>query len=135
MTTKLKKPRDVDLIVGMNIRTRRQLVGMSQEKLADAIGVTFQQVQKYEKGTNRVGSSRLFEIATALNTTVTALFNGAEQGQAHPVAAQISELSAYRAAKMLDSISDSTARAAIIRVISAVAGDKKALSEIEAAAA
>ena len=56
------KPNPVDVHVGARVRLRRTLLGMSQEKLGEAIGLTFQQVQKYEKGTNRIGASRLQQI-------------------------------------------------------------------------
>jgi transcriptional regulator with XRE-family HTH domain len=69
----------VDMLVGCNIRTLRQDRGMSQTELARKIGVTFQQVQKYENGTNRVGSGRLFKIASILNVPITAFFEGATQ--------------------------------------------------------
>lgn len=61
-----KTIKQVDVHVGALVRERRKAIGMSQEKLGDAIGLTFQQVQKYEKGTNRIGSSRLMQIANAL---------------------------------------------------------------------
>jgi transcriptional regulator with XRE-family HTH domain len=64
----------VDQEVGARVRLRRKLIGMSQEKLAAEIGVTFQQVQKYEKGTNRIGSSRMHQISVALGVSVTSLF-------------------------------------------------------------
>lgn len=57
-----KSPNNIDRHVGARLRMRRMLIGMSQEKLGDAIGLTFQQVQKYEKGTNRIGASRLQQI-------------------------------------------------------------------------
>lgn len=69
--------RPVDGHVGALVRQRRLEVGMSQEKLGDAIGLTFQQVQKYEKGTNRIGSSRLMQIANALGVPPTYFFEGA----------------------------------------------------------
>lgn len=61
---------EVDAYVGKRIRLRRTILGMSQEKLADALGLTFQQVQKYEKGANRVGASRLFDLARVLEVPV-----------------------------------------------------------------
>jgi transcriptional regulator with XRE-family HTH domain len=61
-----KTPDPIDKYVGSRIRMRRIMLGMSQEKLGDALGLTFQQVQKYEKGTNRVGASRLQQIADVL---------------------------------------------------------------------
>ena len=71
-----KSPNPIDLTVGSRIRTRRLLVGMSQEKLAELLAVTFQQVQKYEKGTNRVSASRLHRIAGALGVDVQYFFSG-----------------------------------------------------------
>ena len=59
-------PNPVDVHVGARVRKRRTLLGMSQEKLGDAIGLTFQQVQKYERGVNRIGSSRLFDLGRVL---------------------------------------------------------------------
>ena len=64
-----KVPNPVDQHVGSRVRMRRVLAGMSQERLGDALGLTFQQVQKYEKGTNRIGASRLQQIAAALNVS------------------------------------------------------------------
>ena len=72
-----KVPHSIDQYVGSRVRMRRQALGMSQTKLADAIGLTFQQVQKYEKGTNRMGSSRLMQIANVLEVPVTFFFEGA----------------------------------------------------------
>ena len=67
---KLERPRPVDVHVGGRVRLRRTMLGMSQEKLGDAIGLTFQQVQKYERGTNRIGSSRLWELSKVLDVPV-----------------------------------------------------------------
>ena len=69
-------PNPVDLHVGARIRMRRKLLGVSQEKLADQLGLTFQQVQKYERGANRVSASKLYEIARALQTSVAYFFDG-----------------------------------------------------------
>jgi transcriptional regulator with XRE-family HTH domain len=65
----------VDVHVGMQMRKRRSLLGMSQAKLGDAVALTFQQIQKYERGTNRIGSSRLFEFAKALDVPVSYFFD------------------------------------------------------------
>src|SRR5689334_23641227 len=67
-------PNPIDVHVGQRIRQRRTLLGMSQEKLAEAIGLTFQQVQKYERGANRVGSSRLFDLARVLDVPIAYFF-------------------------------------------------------------
>ena len=68
-------PNPIDVHVGSRIRLRRTLLGLSQEKLADAIGLTFQQVQKYERGANRVGSSRLFDLSRVLDVPITYFFD------------------------------------------------------------
>jgi len=67
-------PHPVDIHVGSRVRMRRTLLGMSQEKLGDALALTFQQVQKYERGANRVGASRLFEISQILDVPVSFFF-------------------------------------------------------------
>ena len=73
-----KAPNDIDRLVGSRVRMRRTLIGMSQEKLGEALGLTFQQVQKYEKGTNRISASRLQQIAAALGVTIDYLYGGGE---------------------------------------------------------
>jgi transcriptional regulator with XRE-family HTH domain len=75
-----KAPNPVDKYVGSRVRMRRIMLGMSQEKLGDALGLTFQQVQKYEKGTNRVGASRIQQIAEILQIPVSFLFEGGPSG-------------------------------------------------------
>ena len=70
------RPSPIDVHVGGRVRLRRTLLGMSQEKLGDALGLTFQQVQKYEKASNRVSASKLFEIAAALKTSTAYFFDG-----------------------------------------------------------
>ena len=70
----IKAPNDVDRQVGSRVRMRRMLIGMSQEKLGDALGLTFQQVQKYEKGTNRISASRLQQIAQVLGVSIDFLY-------------------------------------------------------------
>ena len=67
-------PHPVDIHVGSRVRMRRTLLGMSQEKLGDALALTFQQVQKYEGGANRVGASRLFEISQILDVPISFFF-------------------------------------------------------------
>jgi transcriptional regulator with XRE-family HTH domain len=72
-----KTPNPIDKHVGSRVRMRRMMVAMSQEKLGDALGLTFQQVQKYEKGTNRIGASRLQQISHILQVPVAFFFEGA----------------------------------------------------------
>jgi transcriptional regulator with XRE-family HTH domain len=74
----VRKPNDVDAHVGSRLRQRRMLLGISQEQLAEMLGLTFQQVQKYERGTNRVSASRLFQLARALDTPITWFFDEME---------------------------------------------------------
>jgi transcriptional regulator with XRE-family HTH domain len=75
-----KAPNPVDKYVGSRVRMRRIMLGMSQEKLGEALGLTFQQVQKYEKGTNRVGASRIKQISEILQVPVSFLFDGGPAG-------------------------------------------------------
>jgi transcriptional regulator with XRE-family HTH domain len=72
-----KAPNPTDRHVGARVRMRRMMLAMSQEKLGDALGLTFQQVQKYEKGANRIGASRLQQIAHILQVPVSFFFEGA----------------------------------------------------------
>ncbi|MFN7124640.1 MAG: helix-turn-helix domain-containing protein [Allorhizobium sp.] len=73
---KPKMPKPDDVTIGANIRSLRQRRGLSQERLGEALGITFQQVQKYEKGTNRVSGSKLVAVANALAVPLEALFAG-----------------------------------------------------------
>jgi transcriptional regulator with XRE-family HTH domain len=72
-----KAPNPIDKHVGSRVRMRRMMLGMSQEKLGNNLGLTFQQVQKYEKGTNRIGASRLQQISHILQVSVSFFFEGA----------------------------------------------------------
>jgi transcriptional regulator with XRE-family HTH domain len=80
----VKAPNDVDRQVGSRVRMRRMLIGMSQEKLGDALGLTFQQVQKYEKGTNRISASRLQQIAQVLGVTIDFLYGELSKSESQP---------------------------------------------------
>ncbi len=85
------RPSPIDVHVGSRIRLRRTLLGMSQERLGEALGLTFQQVQKYERGVNRVGASRLFDLSRVLDVPISFFFDdmpdhlagsyGAQQGR------------------------------------------------------
>lgn len=81
-----KKSNPVDAHVGSRVRLRRMLVGLSQEKLGERMGLTFQQIQKYEKGVNRIGASRLFQLSQILEVPVQFFFEGAPSvdGMAQP---------------------------------------------------
>lgn len=74
-TKKASGPHPVDAHVGLRLRQRRTLMGLTQEKLGDALGLTFQQVQKYERGTNRIGASRLFHLSQLLSVPVSYFFD------------------------------------------------------------
>lgn len=79
----LKKiPNPVDVHVGSRVRMRRMMLSMSQERLGEQLGITFQQIQKYEKGSNRIGASRMQEIARALQVPVAFFFEDAPGGEA-----------------------------------------------------
>jgi len=69
------RPSPIDVHVGARVRLRRTLLGMSQEKLGEALGLTFQQVQKYERGVNRIGASRLFDLARVLDVPIGFFFD------------------------------------------------------------
>lgn len=71
----LRKPNIIDTHVGARMRLRRTLLGISQEQLAEALGLTFQQVQKYERGTNRISASRLFQLSRVLDVPITWFFD------------------------------------------------------------
>ncbi len=75
----------VDIHVGKRIRHRRWMVGMTQQQLAEQVGIKFQQIQKYETGTNRVSASRLWDIAESLNVSVGFFFDGLDEGDTESV--------------------------------------------------
>jgi transcriptional regulator with XRE-family HTH domain len=75
-----KSPNFIDVAVGGNVRVWRMAKGMSQTQLASRLGVTFQQIQKYEVGADRIGTGRLVEVAAILGIPIAALFDGTEAG-------------------------------------------------------
>jgi transcriptional regulator with XRE-family HTH domain len=79
-----KKTNPIDAQVGNRVRIRRMLIGMSQERLGDLLGLTFQQVQKYEKGVNRIGAGRLFEIARILGVPIDFFYDGVAAALENP---------------------------------------------------
>lgn len=81
-----RRPNPVDIHVGNRVRLQRMLVGISQEKLGERLGLTFQQVQKYEKGINRIGASRLFELSRVLGVPIQFFYDDAPLGS-HAAAA------------------------------------------------
>jgi transcriptional regulator with XRE-family HTH domain len=78
-----KEPNETDVLVGTRVRIRRVELGLSQTQLANALGVTFQQVQKYEKGTNRIGASRLHAMAGVLRVSISYFFPAGDDGVGH----------------------------------------------------
>ena len=95
-----KTPKPVDIHVGNRLRLRRTLLGMSQEKLGTALGLTFQQIQKYEKGANRIGSSRLYEIGRILGVPVAYFFEGYEDENDPP--AELEGVGRFDQSKLMD---------------------------------
>lgn len=126
-----KAPNPVDKHVGARVRARRILVGMSQEKLGNSLGLTFQQIQKYEKGTNRIGASRLQNIAKTLSVPVAYFFEGApvesaglgfaETEQSGYVADILSTPEGISLAKAFMRISDPRVRRKIVELVTMMA--------------
>ncbi len=132
-----KAPNPIDKHVGSRVRMRRMMLGMSQEKLGNALGLTFQQVQKYEKGTNRIGASRLQQISHTLQVPVSFFFDGAPNVQTGPRVEGMSEapspayVSDFLATsdglaltKAFMRISDSKLRRRIVDLVEQIASDK-----------
>jgi len=130
-----KAPNPTDKHVGSRVRMRRMMLGMSQEKLGDALSLTFQQVQKYEKGTNRIGASRLQQIAHFLQVPVAFFFEGAPEmpgggnagmGEA-PSPAYVSDFLAtsdgLALTKSFMRIKDAKLRRRIVDLVSQIAGE------------
>jgi transcriptional regulator with XRE-family HTH domain len=126
--TKGDGPHRLDVAIGQRIRERRRRVGMSQQALAEAVGITFQQVQKYERGTNRVSFSRLVEIADTLTCRLGDLAEGLDQNHAPEELGQLNTLLALEGAmEMLEAFAAIPSRAlrraliAHARTLSAIA--------------
>jgi transcriptional regulator with XRE-family HTH domain len=88
---KSEQPNPIDVQVGSRVRLRRNMLGMSQEKLGEAIGLTFQQVQKYERGANRIGASRLYELSRVLDVPVPFFFDDRDPVRAPAIPAGFAE--------------------------------------------
>lgn len=115
MTVK-KTPHEIDLIVGANIRNLRNARWISQEALGEALGVTFQQVQKYEKATNRVSASRLAGIARVLECSLADLFAGTTLTGPENVRPERLSPQASRVARLYDTLEDDQ-RDAVLRLL------------------
>src|SRR5438067_4630678 len=128
-----KAPNPTDKHVGSRVRMRRMMLGMSQEKLGDALGLTFQQVQKYEKGTNRIGASRLQQISHILQVPVAFFFEGAPAPENMPGMAEapspayisdfLSSSDGLALTRAFTRIKDANVRRRIVDLVQAVAGD------------
>ena len=113
-----KGPTDIDITVGRNVRLRRLDRGLSQSAVAKSLGVTFQQVQKYEKGTNRISPGRLVRIATALAVPITALL---APSSSEPRLDLICDSRSYRLALAFAAIADRGLRLELVEFIERVA--------------
>ena len=131
-----ENPDPVDVHVGGRVRLRRTLLGMSQEKLGAALGLTFQQIQKYERGTNRIGSSRLHQLSRVLDVPVSFFFDdmpgaGAggrpgfgEDGQASFDQEQLSKRETLELVRAYYRITDPTVRTRLFDLVKALGGTK-----------
>ncbi len=130
-----KSPNPIDRHVGSRVRMRRMMISMSQEKLGDQLGITFQQIQKYEKGTNRIGASRLHQIAIVLGVPVAFFFEGAPipEGTAKglgesPSPAYVSDFLAtsdgLALTKAFMKVSDPKVRRRIVDLVEAIASEQ-----------
>ena len=133
-----KTPNPIDIHVGGRVRMRRNLAGMSQEKLGEALGLTFQQVQKYEKGTNRIGASRLQQISKILQAPPSFFFEGAPSGEpgAMPGFAESSEVVSFLSTveglqlnKAFASIRDPKVRKKVVDLVVALAASHEMTSD------
>lgn len=140
-----KEPNPIDQHVGSRVRMRRILLGLSQEKLGDALGVTFQQVQKYEKGTNRIGASRLQQISNFLNVAPSFFFDathggantvpGMSEGEGSPFVSEfISSSEGMELNKAFSRIHDTKVRKRIVDLVMTLAGETKASNPQDASA-
>ena len=136
-----RRPNPIDVHVGSRVRFRRMLLGMSQEKLGEKLGLTFQQIQKYEKGINRIGASRLFDLAQVLGVSVQFFYEEAPTGQVarfvadgfaeRPAESSIVEFLRSRDGLELNKafvrIADVRARRAIVELVRSLAADDDVL--------
>lgn len=118
---------EVDVRLELRIRARRNLIGMSQERLAELTGVTFQQVQKYERGVNRIAASRLCQIARALDAPVQMFFEGViAEGRSSAQDDMVSVLGAPEGAQLLKAflaIPTKSLRRKVVDIVSALGGE------------
>jgi transcriptional regulator with XRE-family HTH domain len=129
-----RDPNFVDAHVGNRVRLRRQLIGMSQEKLGELLGITFQQVQKYEKGSNRVSASRLHKMSKVLNVPIQYFFEGLQEPEngsglgetgAENVIDVASSVEGVQLARILAEMSSAGRRKLLVSIAKAVADAKE----------
>ena len=117
-----KRPSSIDIAVGRNVRIWRMAKGLSQAQLANRLGVTFQQIQKYEVGSNRIGTGRLVKLASILGVPIAALFDGAEGADAsRSLLALIADKRAFRLARAFRTIEDTTVRLSLVNLVEQIA--------------
>lgn len=129
-----RDPNFVDAHVGNRVRLRRQLIGMSQEKLGELLGITFQQVQKYEKGSNRVSASRLHMMSKVLNVPIQFFFEGLQEpaegaegfreGEANAAVDMCATPEGVQLAKIMAEINNPSHRKLLVTIAKAVAESK-----------
>ncbi|HVK82265.1 MAG TPA: helix-turn-helix transcriptional regulator [Verrucomicrobiae bacterium] len=126
-----RAPNRVDIVVGARARTRRLELGMSQERLAELLGVTFQQVQKYEKGVNRIASGRLYDISTALEVNVGYFFetmikpdaSGAATEASDDLSVALARADTIELVKMFSAITNKKLRRRVLDLVSAMSSE------------
>ncbi|WP_107678009.1 helix-turn-helix domain-containing protein [Agrobacterium sp. LAD9] len=127
MSTSPKTPNQIDINVGARIRHRRKILGYSQGRLAESLGVTFQQVQKYEKGVNRVGASRLQAIAAVFDVPVSFFFedSAAPEADSEPLENDFTQFLGTPEAIALNTafakIGDSAVRRKVVVLVKSIA--------------
>src|SRR5262249_14798166 len=116
-----KKPSSIDVAVGRNVRIWRMARGMSQAQLASRLGVTFQQLQKYEVGANRIGTGRLVKVASVLSIPIASLFDGADTDPSRSLLALVADARAFRLAHAFAAIHNSTLRLSLVYLVEKIA--------------
>ena len=126
-----KQANPIDIQVGSRVRIRRMLIGMSQERLGDLLGLTFQQVQKYEKGVNRIGAGRLFEVSRILGVPIDFFYEGvasAEKGAsetAPPVMEFVSSGEGLQLSLAFMKIKDAKVRKRMLDLVKSLADEEE----------
>jgi transcriptional regulator with XRE-family HTH domain len=115
-----KRPSSIDVAVGGNVRIWRMARGMSQAQLASKLGVTFQQLQKYEVGANRIGTGRLVKVASVLSIPTATLFEGADTDPSRSLLALVTDARAFRLAQAFAAIKNSTLRLSLVYLVEKV---------------